>query len=103
MYGRCGESSRRMPAYAPITATIATAASAAAAIQPLSVMTPAPCACMSKPGHRCHVLAQESVLASSLALRQRTQGVDTKANSGQEILTPPHERNVVAGPNKAAD
>ena len=53
MYGRRGDSSRRMPAYAPMTATIAIAASAATAIHPLSVMTPAPCACDSQPGH-CH-------------------------------------------------
>jgi hypothetical protein len=76
VYGRRGDSSRRTPAYAPMIATIAMAASAAAAIQPLSVMTPAPCACKSQPGRQRQVPAWDFILASSLALRRRTEGFD---------------------------
>ena len=94
VYGRRGDSSRRMPMYAPITATIAMAASAAAAIHPLSVMTPAPCACKSQPGHQRQVPARELALTSSLALPRQTEGFDTATNAAhaQETLTPPPER-----------
>ena len=77
-----------------MTATMAIAASAAAAIHPLSVMTPAPCACKSQPGHQRQVNARELALTSSLALPRQTVGFDTATNAahGQETLTPPPER-----------